>query len=142
MSDPCVKTLNSWTDVQTFLSCVVQNLGSGIASAPHGPFWETDANGQPMTYDNFVNGTIPHVSPAVPILVSGHPESSNIIMALNGTGPLFGPTGTYGQMPADGPPFFTTEQVNVLADWIRAECPEVSHVVDGGEPSSEPKSKG
>jgi len=31
--------------------------------------------------------------------------------------------GTYGQMPAAGPPYFTAAQVAEIAGWIDAGCP-------------------
>jgi hypothetical protein len=31
---------------------------------------------------------------------------------------------TYGQMPANGPPFFTDTQIQEIAAWIDAGCPQ------------------
>ena len=88
-------------------------------SAPHGAFWNT------LMYDQFVSGNVPGVTPAAPILVKGNSQQSNLILALQGVGPLFDPnTGQYGQMPADGPPFLTQDQIQPIADWIDAGCPE------------------
>ena len=61
----------------------------------------------------------------MPILVKGDSAGSNLILALRGQGPLFNPDdGPFGQMPADGPPFFTEEQIKEIADWIDAGAPE------------------
>jgi hypothetical protein len=61
----------------------------------------------------------------LPILVSGNSAQSNLIMALRGQGPLFSSQdGSIGQMPGNGPPFFTEEQIKQVADWIDAGCPE------------------
>jgi hypothetical protein len=109
-------TLNSFKAVQDFLNEVITQNGTGIGSAWHGAFW--------TTYTEFTTGNVPHVSPLVRILIPGNSAQSNIIMALRGEGPLFGSNGKYGQMPADGTPFFTPDQVNAIAAWIDAGCPE------------------
>jgi hypothetical protein len=110
-------TLNSFAAVQAFLTQVITQNGNDISGAPHKAFWNT-------TYSQFITGNIPNVSPPVRILIPGNSAQSNIIMALRGQGPLFGPSGTYGEMPADGPPFFATAQVDEIAGWIDAGCPE------------------
>ncbi|MEJ0037748.1 MAG: hypothetical protein WDO68_17020 [Gammaproteobacteria bacterium] len=91
---------------------------------PHRGFWNT------LGYDDFVNGNVPNVrDPAthqpMKILVVGDSKSSNLIHALRGTpGTAFDPdTGAFGMMPANGPPFFTPEQIAPVAAWIDAGCP-------------------
>jgi hypothetical protein len=95
-----------------------------VAGAPHKAFWAT------MPYDDFVNGAVPGVQDPntggpLPILVKGNSAKSNLILSLQGNGPLFDPnTGAFGQMPANGPPMFTGDQIQQIADWIDAGCPE------------------
>jgi hypothetical protein len=120
-----ITPLNSFADVQQFIqSVLVQNNEQGpVGFSPHKAFWTQ------LTYDQFVNGNVPHVTDPntnqpIPILVAGNSAQSNLIMALNGTGPLFGPDGSIGQMPANGPPFFTDDQVGSIAAWIDAGCPQ------------------
>jgi hypothetical protein len=111
-------TLNSFAAVQAFLTQVIAQNGNDISGAPHKAFWNT-------TYTQFTTGNIPNVGPPpARILIPGNSAQSNIIMALLGQGALFGPSGTYGQMPTDGPPYFTAAQVAETAGWIDAGCPE------------------
>jgi hypothetical protein len=111
--------LTSFAQVQAFITQVLTQNGEdgGVSSSPHGAFWSN------LTYDQFKTGTVPGVNPPVPILVVGDSKNSNIIQALQGVGPLFGPDGQYGQMPGNGPPFFTSEQIKEIADWIDNSCP-------------------
>jgi hypothetical protein len=112
-----VPPVTSFQDVQSLFN----NHGNPNSSAPHGEFW--------TTYKQFTTGDVPGVTPhpvptPVPILVIGNSAQSNIILALRGQGPLFDPnTGTVGQMPAVGN-LFSDEQINALAAWIDAGCPE------------------
>ena len=101
--------LASFADVQKFFNAFVATNCIAIASAQHGAFWNT------ITYDNFVNGTVPNVTDPntnqpLPILnkVNGKYDgpSSNIVMALAGTAnSLFDPNNPagIGQMPQGGP---------------------------------------
>jgi hypothetical protein len=128
-------TLSSYAEVQTYITGILSNnipKGSqqneeedAEQKAPHGAFWNT------LTYDQFVTGNVPGVNDPdtgqqMPILVKGNAARSNIILALQGApGTVFDPnTGAIGQMPADGPPFFTPDQIQPIADWIDAGCPE------------------
>jgi hypothetical protein len=54
--------------------------------------------------------------------VVGKPQDSNIIKALQGVAPFDGPI--FPQMPADGPPFASNDQIQPLADWINRSCPK------------------
>jgi hypothetical protein len=112
--------LNSFADVKNLINQVLtqNNEMGGVGDSPHGAFWSD------LNYAQFTAGDVPGVQPAVPILEVGNAAQSNIIMALKGTGPLFNPNGTYGQMPANGPPFFTPEQIQEIADWIDKGCPQ------------------
>ena len=126
-------TLTSYEEVQAYLTKILTNNISSTGNneesdsenAPHGDFWNT------LSYSELVNGNVPNVSDPntgqpMPILIIGNSAQSNIILALQGApGTPFDPnTGAFGQMPGDGPPFFTTDQIQPLADWIDAGCPE------------------
>ena len=118
--------LKSFADVQRLLRQILTENGQirGVASAPHKSFWTT------LSYHDFVTGNVPNVSdPAtgrpLPILVKGDSAHSNLILSLQGRGPLFdSDTGTIGPMPANGPPMFTDAQIALIAAWIDAGCPE------------------
>jgi hypothetical protein len=119
-----VTPLNSFAAVQQFMTQVVtQNNEMGeLGASPHQAFWNT------MTYDQFTTGDIPNVTDPstgnpIPVLVKGNSAQSNIIMALSGTGPTFGPTGPVDQMPPSGPKF-TAGQIKSIANWIDANCPQ------------------
>src|ERR1700692_4434656 len=82
-----------------------------------------------LTYDQFVNGNVPGVTDPttnlpMPVLVKGNSANSNLIMALQGIGAAFGPDSEIGQMPANGPPFFTADQIASIAAWIDNGCPQ------------------
>lgn len=128
--------LKSFAEVQALLSA---NSGPA-ASAPHQLFWEA------LTYEQFVSGNVPDHSggvyggppsitnppfkanppskgnPPVKILVKGHSDQSNIILALSGLPPFDG--SVFNQMPDNAPHYFTQDQINQLAGWIDAGCPE------------------
>jgi hypothetical protein len=113
--------LTNFAAVQKLINDVLTQNGesAGVHDAPHGAFWST------LTYSEFTTGNVPNVNPPVPILEIGNSAQSNIILALQGEGPLFDPnTGTYGEMPANGPPYFTADQVAQIAGWIDAGCPQ------------------
>jgi hypothetical protein len=117
--------LNSYADVQNHLNNVIAQLGSNIGRARHGAFWNS------LTYQQFITGNVTNISrpPGDPpnangtwkILVVGQSANSNIIKALEGNPPFDGTI--FPQMPADGPPYFTQDQIQPLADWIDAKCP-------------------
>lgn len=129
--------LKSWADVQNLLT---QNAGS-ISSSPHGAFWQS------LSYDDFVNGCVPDPNglsggppcvlnpnqtppPAgtpVQILIKGNSKESNIILALRGMTPFDqadNPDDPFPQMPAGGSTPWTNDQIDQLAAWIDAGCPE------------------
>jgi hypothetical protein len=118
--------LKSYAEVQAFITKVLTDNGEqgGVSVAPHGGFWAT------LPYQQFVNGSVPGVKDPntgqpIQILVKGNSAQSNIILALLGKGPLFDPnTGAFGQMPSNGPPMFTPDQVAQVAGWIDTGCPE------------------
>jgi hypothetical protein len=120
-----ITKLDHYADVQQFIIAIMKANGLGSSGAPHKDFWAT------LSYDAFVNGPVPGVSDPdtglpMPILVKGNSAKSNLILALRGTpGTAFdAATGAFGQMPANGPPFFTVDQINSIADWIDCNCPQ------------------
>lgn len=122
--------LNSYEDVKNHLNSILTANAqmSSTQHAPHHDWWNS------MTYEQFTTGNVPGVSDPdtgqpMPILVAGNSSKSNIILALQGTPntPFDPNSGAFGQMPADGPPFFDpATQIQPLADWIDAGCPNGS----------------
>ena len=101
-------------------------LTDGVASAPHLNFWDK------LNYTEFTTGNVPGVTegpnPPYRILVVGDGANSNLVMALQGKGPLFDKdNGAFGRMPANAEPpempFFTAEQIQPIIDWINKGCP-------------------
>lgn len=119
--------IRNYKEVQEFITSVMEANavpGTPAPKSPHKAFWAT------MSYTDFVNGNVPGVLDPVtkaplPILVKGSPDTSNLILALRGSGPLFDPQrGAFGRMPANGQTPFTEEQITELAAWIENGCPE------------------
>jgi hypothetical protein len=117
--------LNSFADVQQFISQALSqnNEQDAVPFSPDKAFWSA------LTYDQFVNGNVPGVTDPntgnpMPILVKGNSVQSNLILALQGGGPLFGPNGAIGQMRANGPPYFSEDQIASIAAWIDKGCPQ------------------
>lgn len=108
-----MQTLNSYADVQTFINAILtaNQEQSGVSHAPHKNFWAT------LSYAEFTTGNVPNIDPPTPILVIGDPANSTIISVLSGTNT------TFPQMPGNGPPFFTQDQIASLSDWITRKCP-------------------
>jgi hypothetical protein len=118
-------TINSFADLQKYLDNFLQNNSEWPVGPPHRDFWNT------MSYNDFTTGNVPGVNPPVRILVVGNGLQSNLVQALMGVGQLFDPnSGTYGQMPANGPPFMQPAGptpgplVQPIIDWINNGCPE------------------
>ena len=119
-------SIKSYAELQNFIQnvLVANQEDGGVASAPHAGFWMT------LSYTDFVNGNVPGVTDTangnpIPILTKGNSAQSNLVLSLQGKGPLFDPnTGTFGPMPANGPPMFTDAQIKEIADWIDAGCPQ------------------
>jgi len=118
--------LTSYAQVQAFITKVMADNGEqgGVPGSPHKGFWAT------LSYSQFVNGNVPGVTDPssgkpIPILIKGNSAQSNLVLALQGKGPLFDPNnGAFGQMPANGPPMFTPDQIAQIAGWIDLGCPE------------------
>jgi len=120
-------TLKTYSEVQAFITKVMEDNkkeGAPPPKSPHKAFWAS------LSYKEFCDGPVPGVKdPAtgnpIPILTKGDSRASTIILALKGEGPLFGPGGPFGQMPAGGATKFTPEQIQAVAGWIDAGCPEI-----------------
>jgi hypothetical protein len=106
--------ITSYAQLQTFISQTMTALGASAQFAPHGEFWND------LSYEQFVNGNVPGVpGPAVKILVVGNSVGSAFIQALRGEGIFAGP---FNRMPSGGP-YFTPAQIDEIAGWIDAGCP-------------------
>jgi hypothetical protein len=119
-----ITPLNTFSDVQNFLDEVLSQNGDlgDVSNAPHGVFWRK------LSYNDFVNGSVPGVADPTTgapmrVLVRESSGTSNLILALRGAGPIFGPGGAIGQMPAGGTPF-TPDQIASIAAWIDKGAPE------------------
>jgi hypothetical protein len=117
MSNSNPVSIQSYAQLQAYMDQMIQRYSTGISGAPHKAFWNT------LTYEQFTTGNVPRVNPPVRILVLGAGAGSNIVQALQGVGPLFGPSGTFGIMPADGTGPWTADEIKPLIDWINANCP-------------------
>lgn len=118
-------TINSYAELQQYLDNFLQTNNETPVGPPHKAFWDT------MLYKDFISGNVPGINPPVKILVVGNGLGSNLVQALMGVGPLFDPnSGKYGQMPANGPPYFQDAGptpgplVQPIIDWINNGCPE------------------
>jgi hypothetical protein len=108
--------LSTYTEVGAFITKVltVNNQFAGVAHSPHKDFWNT------MSEHDFETGNIPNVTDSgqpLRIMIPGNSAVSNIILALRGQG-IFSETGSQDRMPANGPPYFTDDQIKQIADWI------------------------
>jgi len=112
-------SIQSWPQFQAYMDAMVAFYQTDIAGAPHKVFWRT------LTYEEFIGGNVPNVTPSVKIVQPGDGNNSNLVQALQGVGPLFNPnTGTIGQMPADGTGPWTAAQIQPVIDWINNGCPQ------------------
>jgi hypothetical protein len=118
-----ITRLNTYADVQNFIDQILTQNGEqgDVPNSPHRAFWRN------MTYEQFVDGNVPGVTDPntgqpMPILVKGNSAKSNLFLSLKGEGPLFDSNGPIGQMPANGPPFFTADQIASIAAWIDNGC--------------------
>jgi len=121
-------TLNTYEDVKNHLNSILTANGqlTDTQHSPHRDWWNN------MTHKEFTTGNVPGVKDPdtgnpMPILIVGDSAHSNLILALEGAAntPFDPASGAFGQMPADGPPFFDpANQIKPLADWIDAGCPE------------------
>ena len=119
--------LNNYEDVKNHLNTILTKNDqlSETQAAPHGDWWNS------MTFEQFTTGNVPRINdPAtgrpMPILIVGNSAQSNLILALQGApNTAFDPnSGAFGPMPATGPPYFDpATEINPLADWIDAGCP-------------------
>ena len=119
--------INSYLALQQFIQGILDANGDSPVGPPHQQFWDA------MTYDQFTNGNVPNVvdpttNLPMKILVKGNSKASNLILALQGAkGTIFDPNNPnpkrFGRMPKGGTPF-TDPQIQAIADWIDANCPQ------------------
>jgi hypothetical protein len=116
--------LTSYQAIQNFIDQVLQTNAEsgGVKRSPHKAFWST------LSYQEFTQGNVPGVTDdknnPVRILMPGNSGQSALIQVLKGTGIADPATGAFERMPANGPPFFTDQQIKEIADWIDAGCPK------------------
>lgn len=117
MSDLSLAPIQSYSALQAYMDQMIAVYGTSLSGSPHGAFWDA------YTYEQFITGNVPGVSPPQPILKIGDGACSNIVLALQGKG-QFGPGGNFNQMPADGTGPWTADQIKPLIDWIDGGCPD------------------
>jgi len=121
--------INHYSELGPYIDGILSANGDLPVGPPHKQFWNTPV------YDDFVNGNVPGVTDSttnlpMKILVIGSSKTSNLILALQGApGTVFDPNNPnhnpqqIGQMPNGGTPF-TAAQIQPIADWIDAKCPQ------------------
>jgi hypothetical protein len=108
--------INSYSELQAYITGWLKAHGVDADGAPHGSFWDT------MSYQDFTTGSVPGFK-SVKVLIIGDGKNSNIVQALNGTG-LFDPdTGRYPRMPANGP-YMDADEIAPITAWIDKGCPQ------------------
>lgn len=117
--------INSYSDFTNYIDNILINNSTSIGGAPHGAFWDS------MTEQQFLTGNVPGIPANVRICIPGNGKGSNIVQALQGVGMFTG--NPYPQMPADGSPFFTAEQIQPIIDWIDSLPPARSIAAPGRE---------
>src|SRR5271166_2598217 len=79
--------IQSYAELQMYMNNLITLYGTHFDPRYHLAFWNT------LTYEQFTTGDVPNISPPVRILEIGNGAGSNIVQALQGVGPLFGPSG-------------------------------------------------
>ncbi|MER9227072.1 hypothetical protein NKI39_15815 [Mesorhizobium sp. M0664] len=112
----------SFADIQNLLDTLVPPSDSNISGAPHQRFWRKPPTD---TRDGFVNFDTSHWGQDGLLLTPGHPETSNLYLALAGQPPFDG--SVQSQMPdIDSDPLATLankEQLATVATWITNGAP-------------------
>lgn len=116
--------ITSYSAFTTYIDNILNANNNNIGGAPHGAFWDN------MTEDAFLTGNVPGIPDAVRVCIPGNGRGSNIVQALQGVGMFSGTP--YQQMPADGPPYFTDDQIQPIIDWIDSlpKRPDVDSAMD------------
>ena len=115
--------VDSFQDVKALINGILSANGQAgdVPNSPHKDFWNS------LSYNDFITGNVPHVpnnGQALRILVPGDSGSSALVQVLRGVGIADPVNGTQDRMPANGPPWFTDQQIQELADWIDNGCPQ------------------
>jgi hypothetical protein len=105
--------VKSYADVQKMFNEYVSENPINIAGSPHNAFWKKD-------YTFFTTMDAPNTG--IKIVQCGSSANSNLIALLRGDKPPHAKRDP-GRMPAGGP-YFPDEQINYLAAWVDAGCPE------------------
>ena len=108
-------TINTFADVQAALDNFIGPPNNyPVASAPHHVFWHNGKT-QDDQYQYFITQD---AIPGYKILVVNDGPNSNIINALQGTGPFSG--GYPPRMPVGGPPWLDQPTIDAISAWITA----------------------
>ena len=112
----------SFVDIQNLLDTLVPPSDQNIKAAPHKRFWR---NAPTNTRDGFVNFNTSNWGQGGQLVTPGHPETSNLYLALAGQPPFDG--SAQSQMPdVDSDPLATLasqEQLATVATWITNGAP-------------------
>ena len=112
----------NFSDIQNLLDTLVPTSDTNIQSAPHKRFWR---NPPTDTRDGFVSVDTSMWGQAGPLVTPGHPETSNLFLALAGQAPFDG--SAQNQMPDINADFNATladaDQLNMVATWIKNGAP-------------------
>nr|WP_155921543.1 hypothetical protein [Mesorhizobium sp. L2C054A000] len=112
----------SFADIQNLLDTLVPPSDSNINGAPHRRFWRRPPTD---TRDGFVNFDTSHWGQDGLLVTPGHPETSNLYLALAGQPPFDG--SGQSQMPdVDSDPLATLankQQLATVATWITNGAP-------------------
>ncbi|MER9215156.1 hypothetical protein NKI54_24325 [Mesorhizobium sp. M0663] len=120
---PLAGTLQpSFEDIQNLLDTLVPPTDANINGAPHMRFWRKPPTD---TRDGFVNFDTSNWGQDGRLVTPGHPETSNLYLALAGQPPFDG--SSLSQMPdVDSDPLATLankQQLTTVATWITNGAP-------------------
>ncbi|NYJ13031.1 hypothetical protein GGI64_004112 [Rhizobium leguminosarum] len=111
-----------FADIQNLLDALAPPSDTNINGAPHKRFWR---NAPTNTRDGFVNFDTSNWGQDGRLVTPGHPETSNLYLALAGQTPFDG--SAQSQMPdVDADPLATLagqEQLATVATWITNGAP-------------------
>ncbi len=111
--------LKTFAEVQQLIDQVLTQNGEigGVSAAPHGSFWTA------LSYQEFTTGDVrrqPRGLRSWSSAISRTPTSFRLCKYR----PIVRSEWRIGQMPGNGPPFFTDDQIKEIADWIDLGCPQ------------------
>lgn len=119
------KSNPTFSDIIDLLNTLVPVSDNNIGGAPHQAFWRGPPPSPPPTRDQFVAITTDDWDIPGQLVVLGHPETSNLYLALSGTAPFDG--SQLPQMPdinADpNARTATADELNLVKTWILNNAP-------------------